>query len=482
MPEYPRHERAPDRDPDERIALERFRQFYRPNLLDAAERLRSPFGLFTKRGETAVRDGWKHAGSEDDAHAHVEALKRVPTREIVPEYWQLHDSAYLRRLDALRAQLPDAFVTDDTRLVVVIAAMNETRVDRAVDAVSRGYEGTFERDVRVLVYHNYKSEPDADVRAALDAVARRPNAFVVNERVGAINDVTMAKKVATDVAQRALGDDRPMPLLLTDADVVDLTEGAVTDGLAVLSEPGILATTPGYDYNPELRARFPVLRTLWDVERNMRTMLLAHGLNRPSNNGQFTLIDRAILAAVGGLKPVATFRDGTLRSSHFEDAQLRWDLRQLDNDRTTTIYPLQRRGHTVYTDASRELADLARGHRHDARWSNESRYESVSGTRRDAPEIPADSGVPEFGELTDANLCHAINGYVQSHYESNPNYAFSANEISRLLLQVLVDMGMRPQFTAVPVYEDPANPRGATEADLLKTNNWKIGTFTSVIG
>jgi hypothetical protein len=478
--------------PDSAVSL--FRRFYSPDLLRGNSSFLREDTVFMHpriRSMLHLLDAPSAQASIDQRQCYA-AIKGIETQAALEHYWQIHSTDYLSRLDTLSTQLPEALVTGRTKAVVIMAAMNETEIDRAVASAQQGYHGDFDTEVSVVVYHNFKTQPTEDVKEAAIEVAKRKNVFVVSEQVGQDNASSMARKVVTDVVQRKLGNERAMPFLLMDADVKGLTVTAINDGLAVIDEATTLATSPDWDFDPETKTRYPVLGTVWDVARAMRQFAGKEGYTTKTTLGPFTLIDRKILAAVGGIKVVKGSM-GMLFPVLFEDMELARNLEEaVGNDtqaftqteKIQPVYRLEEKGHVVILDTKREIASLLKGQAPGARWRDSELFESVSGTKRDNAEDNQELDVAELGGFTDSNLCKALNRYRRNEFKGYRYYAVG-NALSRELVRVLRAKGFQPNFTATHRNDideqEPNQDVVESERLVMQTNQWRIADFTQLI-
>lgn len=138
-------------------------------------------------------------------------------------YFAQHQSHYLERIDRLVASAEEPVIKDETRAVIAIAAMNETGLKQVVEAVRKSYGESFTQEIPVVIYHNFKDQPEEEVKKAVEEVRSYPNVCVVEEQVPHYSDTGTAKKVVSDLALRAMARSRRVPLVMMDADVVEVT-------------------------------------------------------------------------------------------------------------------------------------------------------------------------------------------------------------------------------------------------------------------
>ncbi|MBN2015843.1 hypothetical protein JW766_03340 [Candidatus Dojkabacteria bacterium] len=337
-------------------------------------------------------------------------LRNLPWEEVAERYWERHTDEYTSRLARLVEGVPGNFVTEKTKSIVVIAARNETDLERALQAVRDSYGDNFEEEVCILVYHNYTDEPSAEVWHALTKASQHfSNLHVINEQVPQFYNVGTAKKVAADLAMLVQRGQREVPLVLVDADISGLSPESIQQAINVLAETGMIdpklqsdlytpishdrfhiagsvAVSTAYDFDKEAKRKFPVLSLVWDLRRELFTAELANRNTQSmiSKNpiGPFTVISLKVLCAIGGLMPIP-----------FGDMALGRALDQLVLNYHTglqSVYPLDIHGGVVYMNPDRQISSLIAGMPEAFHWSGTSRYLAVSGKQRfDWHEIDA---------------------------------------------------------------------------------------------
>lgn len=292
-------------------------------------------------------------------------------------YFAQHQSHYLERIDRLVASAEEPVIKDETRAVIAIAAMNETGLKQVVEAVRKSYGESFTQEIPVVIYHNFKDEPEEEVKKAVEEVRSYPNVCVVEEQVPHYSDTGTAKKVVSDLALRAMARSRRVPLVMMDADVVEVTPLIIQDAIAALEEPKNLAVSAHLAFDQEAKVRFPVLGYIWDLEEQ------AAFSKEPKKSkkvaiGSFTVIHPATLAAVGGLVPSPLPREDMRLSDHLVGIVQGW--------RSSQRYPiegLEEKRHLVRIDPSRQIFNLLQGRGMYGHWEEDAEYASqVEGTRR----------------------------------------------------------------------------------------------------
>lgn len=345
-------------------------------------------------------------------------IKRIKPQDALNEYWAKHSKSYLDRLQTLSQQIPMNFIDTNTKLVISISVINEVDVDSAIEAVKQSFGEKFEDEVRVIIYHNFKSDPDEEVRTAIQEVKKRSNVAVVEERVAKNNNVSMAKKVATDIVQFITPQQMNIPILLMDADVQFVPDEMIQRGIQVLKKPFVLAVSPGLNYQSSIKDRFPILGLIQDLENAILDKELFDNFGNPYAIGQSTFISRSTLAAVGGIKPIK-YSSNKLSVIPYEDMHLSEDLLasvafedQNPSKQKWPIHSLDIEGFSILTGADREISDLLSGQRSDARWNSPIHYTQLSGKRRIKwDNVSRDNSIAELGDFSLSNLLTAVNRY-----------------------------------------------------------------------
>lgn len=292
-------------------------------------------------------------------------------------YFAQHQSHYLERIDRLLASAEEPVIKDETRAVIAIAAMNETGLKQVVEAVRKSYGESFEQEIPVVIYHNFKDEPEEEVKKAVEEVRSYPNVCVVEEQVPHYSDTGTAKKVVSDLALRAMARSRRVPLVMMDADVVEVTPLIIQDAIVALEESKNLAVSAHLAFDQEAKVRFPVLGYIWDLEEQAAFSKDTKKSKKVAI-GSFTVIHPATLAAVGGLVPSPLPREDMRLSDHLVGIVQGW--------RSSQRYPiegLEEKRHLVRIDPSRQIFNLLQGRGMYGHWEEDAEYASqVEGTRR----------------------------------------------------------------------------------------------------
>jgi hypothetical protein len=480
-------------DSPENIALLRFRDFYKESLFSSNKQLLPDAFLYPEMKDLLIKLQTKGITKETQQDVFFSTIRTGEVSSVMNFYWSLHTDMYIQRLHVLNEQLPKSICTNKTKAIICIAAMNEVNIGTAIHAAKKAYEGNFEKEITVIVYHNYKTAPNSSLRKAILQLKKIPNVFVINEKVPTHNTVAMAKKVLTDSTQLHLGDALDIPLILMDADVLGCTKGTINAAINSLADVYTLAASPEYDFDPKIKKKFPVLGIIWEIDKHMAKLLKEHGFLIKFTLGVFTIISRKVLAMSGGIKVVTSNSSLTISSIVSEDPQLSKDLLHmvaydeygfLQLWTHNPIFPLEKYGYFVYMDASREIQDLTQGNAYDLRWRNVDHNEQVSGTKRITnATIPKYTDIPELGTLISNNLAKALNNYRKNTYDSSFYYD-DGNMISKLLLSVLDRLGFTTTFSAIKVEDiEEAMPLEDTQLSkelVLDTNDWKIAEFKRV--
>lgn len=420
-------------------------------------------------------------------------IKEAPCADVMSHYRSLHKPEYIARLEQLVTTVPEGFVTPETELVAVIAARNETQLASAITALQEQYGEEFLLKVRIVVYHNYSMEPERDVQEAMADVQAYPNVVVCEEQVSPDNNVASAKKVAADIAHMLVPAERDIPFLLMDADVDRFTPGIVAAGLRALQQPFVLAASPSFDISRAAAQRFPVLGLIYELGRVSRDHVL---LNDPTFTkrtiGMCTFIMRKSHAAIGGTRPVIATMDKKLKVVPFEDMQMANELANAVNwyhcEKSARVYPvyaLERNGHIVFYDPSREIEDLTARCAADIRWRSPQEYIKRSGRRRlDWRNIQSVPNIPELGDPTEENLIRALKRYWDSMIVRLMVEDTFRVHSQRVIIE-LESRGYRLELTAhnLDGKNDPQDTvSGPTARELIFTGNgnWGIWGFDRI--
>jgi len=413
------------------------------------------FYLSFYRDGDLFNHGLPGSGGENNLHFMFEGsqtvpdfLKQLDTQAVLSEYWEKHNSAYIARIEKIARRQP-AVNLEDARAVLVVAAMNETEIRRAIVAVRGNHDPV---KYPVIVYHNFKTEPDQDILDAIRDTTQIPSVYVFEEQVPPDNMVAAAKKVSSDIAQFLIPPEKDIPLILFDADVTAVSPKLTAKTAKILPEYTTLTVSPTYVFDTEVSRAYPVMGLLNEIRREMEIFCYRHRYGAKNTIGSFIGIMRKTLAALGGIKPAVKEEDYRLVT--FEDKQLSEDLSTLmyhshDAASSPHIFTDALPGHYVCVDPSRELADLIRGRRPDYRWLESNNYAEVSGTRRPQIDLLGNyEGIPLLGKMTAENLTAAVNTFW-TEYAEKTGFIFYGNVLSLKMMDIFSSKSYKPYVTIV---------------------------------
>lgn len=407
----------------------------------------------------------------------IHRILKTDTQAVFDTYWDLHNQGYLDRLDGLVSQGDlTQVVKAATRAVVVIPAMDETMLPTAIEALRDSYGDGFEDDISVIVYHNFKKEPKRDVLAAVTEVSVLRNVTVIKEKVSENNTVSMAKKVASDIALRLMTPGRRVPLVMMDADVVQLSCEMIQNGILKLGEEATLVVSPDYDFDPLVKGKFPVLGFILDIEKRIRDDVLSkrkRGAVATRNLiGAFHIINPSTLAVVGGFVPV--FPEDIELST-----QLKWLSMANEFPEFDPVAGIGQ-GAVVYLDASQEIENLRNGKSTHDHWLQKrtGRDNGSNGFHEDNwGMFNTRENPPELEALTNENLLNALNRFWEMQLAelkaSSAYLSFASNTILHYLssygITVEVALGTRVEQMDF-----------LTQDDVLPEGSVMIRRFTSL--
>lgn len=335
---------------------------------------------------------------------------------ILALYWQKHNSGYLRWLDQLLADLPESKLKDirTKKSVILIAAMNETELEKVYAACRNSHGDDFEMEMAFIVFHNFKDKEAIKPevwRSIENLETLGENVLIINGQVPEYFDTAPAKKVLNDLAYAVFQEKcKEVCFFLMDADVYDLTKGIFASAIQSLSQERILATSPEFDYDQkESNFNYPVLKLIFDVRRDLDLYAVKEekDFNLQMTYGMFTAFNPSNVIEIGGVKP-----------TNYEDGYLTNDLRTYSGGNTYTgewsflqgyypIFPLSIQNHIVFLNSQKEQNNLKQGREAFFHWSDSTEHEKISGMGREHTEqsvLP-----PEFSEFTESNIVSAIN-------------------------------------------------------------------------
>lgn len=337
----------------------------------------------------------------------------LPNRQVFEEYMLKHSPNYLGRLNLLlKGSNKDKSFLNNKKVLVAVAAMNETSLLEMIQAFKDSYSGNFDEEVAFVIYHNYKDTAAIrpEVRMSVNSVKELSNVLVVEEEVPQYNTTGMAKKLVSDIAITLQGPEMNLPLIMADADISSLTPDIIDNLLRDLDEKGRLAAAPEFDYDDSYKIRYPVLGLIWDVRREIaiQETLLQKEDSKHITYGMCYAINPRVLAMIGGIKPTEQFEDKYL-TEELKETTMSYFLSQEGKTSVHPVAPSNTRGCIVRITPDREIMDLRRGNIQWRRWITERSHSSITGESRNLQSAENDHNIPELAEFSESNIAAALN-------------------------------------------------------------------------
>jgi hypothetical protein len=449
-----------------------------------------PQHFFKRDKKDAFVNYSKHKGIIDEneiAEAVDKYLSETPPSfgDILDAYWQKHNTAYILWLDQLLADIPQSKLTNirSKKSAILIAAMNETELEKVYTACQNAYGSVFENDMAFIVFHNFKdiNNVTPEVWQSLKNIeVLGENVLVINGQVPDYFFDAPAKKVLVDLFLKCSNDLR-INIFLLDADVLNLTTDIFKDSNAVLNKKNkFLVTSPEFDYDQNLKGfKYPVLKLVFDVRRDLDLYAVREEMN--FNNqmayGMFSSINLKTILLIGGLKP-STFVDGFLTNEirNYGDAIV---MDERINYFNYPLYPLSLDNHIVNVNSSRERISLGEGEEAFSRWCGDSDHASITTEHRFKNENSS-KNIPEFSEFSESNIVSALNKawlFIYKFRETE-EITITSNEInhSKRLIRVLKNYGIEILDAKLDVVNhSPVNLKtGEGDFVIRKINQIKI--------
>jgi hypothetical protein len=415
-----------------------------------------PQHFFKRNKKKAFVDYLKHKGLTDDEKIN-EALNNYLSEtlpnfdDFLIKYWEKHNTKYLNWLDEILMQVSESKLNDirAKKNAILIAAMNETDLEKVFEACSNAYGDRFENEMAFIVFHNYKkkdSVPKEVWRSADNVQGKGGNVLVINKEVPDFFFDAPAKKVLLDLYLR-LATNINSKLFLLDADVLNLTNGVFKESINILSNANrYLVASPEFDYDQDIiHFNYPVLKLIFDIRRDLDFFAVREeaNFNYQMAYGMFSCINSLSMILIGGLKP-STYVDGFLTN----EIRFYGDSFFAGNDIeyfNYPLYPLSLSNHFVYVNSSRERISLGHGQEAFARWSGDSDHANITTESRSNIEN-SNNNIPEFSEYNESNIVTALNRAWLFMYKFRPSaeVKISSNEInhSKRLIRVLKNYGI----------------------------------------
>jgi hypothetical protein len=449
-----------------------------------------PQHFFKRDKKNAFINFLKHKGTTDENEittAVDKYLSEIPpsSENILANYWQKHNPEYLLWLEQLLIVIDDSKLNNirSKKSAILIAAMNETELEKVYAACQNAYGSGFENDMAFIVFHNFK-----DINTVKPEVWQSlKNIDVLNDHVLVIDGQVPeyffdapAKKVLVDLFLKGSNDLR-INIFLLDADVLNLTKDIFKDSNSILIKKNkFLVTSPEFDYDQNLKGfKYPVLKLVFDVRRDLDFYAVREEMN--FNNqmayGMFSGANLKTILLVGGLKP-STFVDGFLTNEirNYGDTIV---VDERINYFNYPIYPSSLDDHIVNVNSSRERISLGEGEEAFSRWCGDSDHASITTEHRSKNENSS-KNIPEFSEFTESNIVSALNKawLFMYKFRETEEITITSNEInhSKRLIRVLKNYGIEILDAKLDVVNhSPVNLKtGEGDFMIRKINQIKI--------
>lgn len=335
---------------------------------------------------------------------------------IYNNYWSKHTEKYVDYLDRLINQfVPEKEkICGGKKMVAVIAAMNETELEKVYSAIKNAYGEDFEKEVLVFFFHNFKDANaiPLEVQTSVNEVKwMGSNVLVIESEVPTYFFDAPAKKVAIDLILKLFRKTNNINVALIDADVFRYTDNIFNDAIEILSKESIIATSPEFDFDQDFNFNYPVLKLIFDIRRDLDYFAVREesDFNEQMTYGMCTLIKYDSLLKVGGLKP-STYVDGFL-TNELRDycGSVIKDSKRIYKNFTYPIYPISLKNHFVYVNSKREQDSLNLNKEAFSRWSGDDDHSNAVTQLRGSIAQSVSDMIPEFSDYTPANLCKALN-------------------------------------------------------------------------
>ncbi|HEX9804131.1 MAG TPA: hypothetical protein VGA67_00455, partial [Candidatus Dojkabacteria bacterium] len=388
-----------------------------------------------------------HRSKSSDTGLEIFNSNSPPTEKLYEEYWNLHSAEYREYIEKLRAaNRLDEVDLSNKKGIIIVAAMNETRLDTTLTELADSYDGDFAEDFHVLVFHNFKNVAlDDEIIEAMQRVRNLPLSMsIIDEMVPEFSNNGLAKKIASDLA---LSINTDLPMIFTDADVASYSTRILNDTLNELKREDVLGVSTTIDYHSEAKERWPVLGMIWDIDKEITTKYGLKSQFDVSTNliGPFYSITPRTLILSGGIKPFA-----------FEDMELSQSIKYLVKKpsmkasyRGFPFFSLEDNNQFVALEPDRELQFIINGQHPKTRWYNQISHSFHSGTKRfDWRSIKAEDtqDIHYLSEWNEENVAAAIEhyffsyevtGYMNIIKKNLEGWIQKANWLSKLLIHLL---------------------------------------------
>ncbi len=451
-----------------------------------------PQHFFRRDKKDAFVEFLKYKGktAKDEIDIEVDKyLSEVPPlfENVLANYWQKHNPKYLVWLQQLLQVIDESKLKNirSKKSVILIAAMNETELEKVYTACQNAYGVDFEEEMAFIIFHNFKDKDaiKTEVRQSIENLETLgANVLVINGQVPDYFDTAPAKKVLNDLAYSVYKEKcKEVCFFLMDADVYGLTKGLFKSALNSLKQDRILAASPEFDYDQkEPNFKHPVLKLIFDIRRDLDAYSVNEekDYNLQMTYGMFTAIYPSYVLEMGGIKP-----------TNYEDGYLTNDLRRYCGGNTDTnewifsegnypIYPLSMDSQYVYVNSQKEQNNLMLGREAFAHWSDTGEHEKLSGVGR--KKVESSNLPPEFSEFSESNIVSALNKawLFMYKFRETEEVTITSKEInhSKRLIRVLKNYGIEILDAKLDVVNhSPVNLKtGDGDFMIRKINQIKI--------
>lgn len=451
-----------------------------------------PQHFFKRDKKEAFLNYVKHKGIADGSEIALAVdsyLSETPPSfdSVLEAYWQKHNTDYLLWLDKLLAGINPSKLEEmsSKKSAILIAAMNETDLEKVYAACQNAYGVGFENEMTFIVFHNFKDKKVVKPEVwqsvkSLEALGR--NVLVIHGEVPEYFDTAAVKKVLNDLAYCIFREKcQELCFFLMDADVYDLTKGIFEAAFKALKQERILAASPEFDYDQKVsNFKYPVLKLIFDIRRDLDAYAVKEekDYNLQMTYGMFTAVIPSYVIEMGGIKP-----------TNYEDGYLTNDLRRYCGGNTDTnewifrkgdypIYPLSMDSKYVYVNSQKEQNNLMLGREAFAHWSDTGEHEKLSGIGRE--KVESSNLPPEFSAFTEANIVSAFNKawLFMYKFRESEEITITSKEInhSKRLIKVLKNYGIEILDAKVDVVNQSSFNLKTGEGDFVirKINQIKI--------
>jgi hypothetical protein len=230
-------------------------------------------------------------------------------------------------------------------------------------------------------------------------------------------------------------------LMGLDGDLSELETGTISSCLDALKQPGILAVSPEYDYDPESWDKFPLWGLRCHILKRIREYDLSlNPIRNPRIIGGLYCIEPKTLALMGGV-PAEKNQDLSMteRLRHF--FSIRWfEHNPIARPESSTA--------TAYFNPSKELLNIIAERSPESHWHDISLQEQMSGqVRLPWKRLPNIEGsllakqVSQEGVLTVLqSVWELLAKLIPDAYNTNVVYQVTSSRFLRAILDLNIDL------------------------------------------